>query len=455
MEKLKTFFKLFDIFLPFPDFLYILQLEEYSTKRLLKWLPRFFFRRNIQRRDHLKFTSRVLLTLGICFLIWGMILLSGLYFVSSISIALLWILVISLFAPIIVLLANILVSIYAEIAKKKVLARATQKIATHGKVKVIAVAGSYGKTTVKNFIQQLIHSSYKTQMIPGNINTPLGIANWIQADLKSDTEILIAEVDTYQIGEIASSCDMLRPDIAVLTNVGDQHLERHGNEERLALALSEVFTHSKQNCVKITTMNTKNKILHQDTVITIEDDIKELSYQGKKVKAEQLSISNIINLQFALEVASALSIKESFVANIVKKLELPERRQHQGTVLGYQGVDDSYNISFSTAKSGIKTAFALAKTKKKKLLVITGGIPELSTLHKNKNHELGEILEKSADFTIILGTMFAKEIASGFSNKNSVEITPDLQTFIKEETKNFKNEDWVLLLQPELNDLYY
>lgn len=459
MEKLKPFLKLFNIALPFTDFLYILQLEEYSNKRLLRWLPRFFFRRNFQVRDQLAMTSRAIITLAVSFVIWVLVFIVGyLLLNNSLWLILLLAVALSLLTPFIVLLANTLVSLALEVPKKKSFEKAKRKIRQNKDMKVVVVAGSYGKTTVKNFTFQLVQYSYKTQMIPGNINTPLGIANWINNNLKENTELLIAEVDSYSIGEIAKSCDVLAADITVLTNIGDQHTERFGSEEKLAKALAEVFTHSKPQSIKITSQSTKDKIpspaKHFDMIV-IPDKSDSVTYEGKSLKVTHLSTSNQVNLQFALAIATQLTIQPTFILDTIASLELPERRQHQGEVLGYEGIDDSYNISFNTAQMGILTARALAKQKKKKLLVITAGIPELSKSNSDKNRRLGSTLDSEADFTIILGSMFAKEIASGFTQENKYRILPTLKDFTQDEAQNFKKEEWFLLFQPELNDLYY
>ncbi len=459
MAKLKSLLKLCNTVFPFGDFLYILQLEEYSTKRLLKWLPKFFFRRNIQVRDSLVLTKRALITLLVSVAIWLGDLGIAIYLLrNSLVLGIITVIVFLLIIPFYVLVANFLFSLYEEIPKKKIRALAAKRISANKAMKVVAIAGSYGKTTVKNFVQQLTKASFKTQMIPGNINTPVGIANWIIRNLNTDTELLIAEVDAYEVGEIARSCDMLQADIAVLTNIGDQHLERFGTKEKLAIALSEVFSHSKQQSFMITNEYTKKEIIlasdRKEQLHLIYDE-ETVTYQNLQISLPQLSASNKTNLLFALAVAEKLGVVYTFINESLGHLELPERRQQQTTVLGYDGIDDSYNISFSTAKMAISTALNLAKEKHKKLLVITAGIPELAQENKSKNRELGKLLQESADYTIILNSDFSHEIASGFTSKEKYIVVPTLKAFLSKESQNFKNTDWYLLFQPELNDLYY
>lgn len=458
MARYNNIFKAFNTVFPFADFVYILQQEEYSSLRLVRWLPRFFFRRNIQVRDHLVWTARAIISTAGSATLWLGVMLGGLAAAQTSAAKLLLLLIAPLLIPLFVLIVNSALSLVEEFPRKRVRQQAALRVAQNLELKVIVIAGSYGKTTTKNFINQLVKYSHRTQMIPGNINTPSGIANWLLANLRPDTELLVAEVDAYRIGEIAQSCDILNADIAVLTNIGDQHLERFASPNDLKTALTEVFTHSKPTAVRITTEHTKLQIqLDITSPILTTPDItnKDLRYGNMKIDTENLSESNLTNLALALEVANSLHIPDNIVRDTVPKLELPERRQQQTTIFGYEGIDDSYNISFSTAKAGIETARGLADKVKKKLLVITAGIPELAPEDRDNNRLLGELLDQTADHTIVLKSYLAPEILAGFGTKKNFTVSKSLQTFLEAGTQNFKRDEWFLLFQPELNDLYY
>lgn len=459
MPKLEVFYKIFNTVLPFTDFLYILQLEEYSTKRLIKWLPKFFFRRNIQQREKLILTRRSLITLLLSFITWVSVGMIGIYvFQNSFLFIIAFLVLLFVLVPLFVLAANLLFTLVEEFPKRSIRQKATELVAKHLNMKVVVIAGSYGKTTVKNFIFQLAKYSYKTQMLPGNINTPSGIANWLRRNLRESTELLIAEVDTYEIGEIAKSCDILNADIAVLTNIGDQHLERFSSKKELALALSEVFSHSKPNAICICDENTKDILStfeYNKKKCLLVNTVQPPSYDGIPIRSQTLSSSNVANLNFALANAQVLKLERDFVIDTAAKLELPERRQQFTTIFGFEGIDDSYNISFTTAQAGIQTAKNLATQKKKKLLVITAGIPELPKENEHLNTELGKILSTTADQTIILGSMFSDSIKKGFEKKRNYKKVLTLQKFILENAKEYNSNEWFILLQPELNDLYY
>lgn len=451
MALLHNTLKIYNTFLPFFDTLYILQLEEYSNKRLLHWLPRFFFKRNIQKRERLIITKKVLILTvlsHILFLISALLLLiitrGNLYTSAALIVAHI------LAVPFFVFCANAIFTVVELFPKKKQLARAAQK-AKRVNPKTIVIAGSFGKTSTKNFVYQLSKSSFRTQMIPGNINTPMGIANWVLSSLLPTTELLIAEVDAYEVGEIKRSCLVIPADVALLTNIGDQHLERFKSKSELAQALSEVFSNSKPQSVKFCDKETINLIA------PYYPEIKEIRVPEPLTNANMVSLSksNQHNLRYAVSIAKELGVPEDILHSAVQNIELPERRQQITNLFGFEAIDDSYNISFTTATAGIKAAKELAQQKNKKLLVITAGIPELAKNEKDKNKELGVLLSSHADFTIILASMFAQEIAKGFSKMDHYAIVSTLTETIQSVLPTYNKDEWVLLLQPELNDLYY
>lgn len=383
---LKTLFPIF-------DFLYILQLEEYETNRYFKRLKYFFWKRNLQKRGKLVWTKRVKITaaiaLPLCIVIFPL-------------------------APLWVGLANWLLTPYFEKIKLNIQKQASEHFAKENKhTKVIAIAGSFGKTTTKNYIYDLVRFNYKTQMIPGNINTPTGIANWILQNFDPTSDLLIVEVDTYFVGEIKRSLAITPPDIAILTNIGDQHLERLGTKQNLREALNEVFEYAKPGAIKI---------------------------KDKKS-----------NLEYALEVARILNIPKDIIDDTVKKLSKPDRRGDVKIINNFEVIDESYNISEITAKNSIDNALKLAKTKDKKLVVITAGIPELGEENEDANKNLGTYLIRKANKIILLRSILYKEV---LNNSDKFILADNLNRAWKI-LENFDPKKYLILLQPELNDLYY
>lgn len=106
---------------------------------------------------------------------------------------------------------------------------------------VIGVTGSYGKTTTKDFIHQLLSASRNAGKTPGSHNTEFGLARAILNNLNKDDEVFVAEYGAYKKGEIKKLTKILKPNIAVITSVEPQHIELFGSLSNIKEAKFELF----------------------------------------------------------------------------------------------------------------------------------------------------------------------------------------------------------------------
>lgn len=457
MEWLRNIYKLFNIVFPFVDFVYILQLEEYDTRRYFAWMPRFFLRRTIEVRQHLVYTSRALALIfvsAVLFLV-SCGLLSLLFLVQYAWFG--WLIAIACI-PLLVGAANVLLEplfVLLHTRKRGIAARLLT--ARRSNLRVVMVAGSYGKTTTKSFIEALTRHQYRVQMPPGNINTPSGIAAWIVRNLNPSTTLLILEADGYTRGEYVQTCEMAQADVAVITNIGDQHLERFGSREALSQALSEVFALAQPDAHLVTTVVVGEElqhVVHTNQTLHVVFPTQSLKYRSASIEAPHLSGSQHEDLALALAVVEVLGVAERFVVDAVRNLSVPERRQAHTQLFGYEAIDDSYNISVTTAGAAIAAARTLAFKRGKRLLIVTAGIPELGPHMQDGNVQLGATLAKYADHTVVLGSIFARDIVRGLGSAPHT-VMPSLAEFETLAHTMWSPHEWLLLLLPELNDLYY
>ena len=105
---------------------------------------------------------------------------------------------------------------------------------------IIAITGSYSKTTTKNILAQILSQKNKTFSTPESFNNRLGIAKAINENLKNNDEISIIEMGTYGFGEIREMCSWVRPHISVITGIAPVHLERMKTLENILDAKSEI-----------------------------------------------------------------------------------------------------------------------------------------------------------------------------------------------------------------------
>ncbi len=439
---------------PFFDFLYVLQLEEYYPLNYFRRLPRFFFRRNLENHDRLNWTFRTKLTFLLALAIFLIFLLPALSFRSFLFAAIL-LAVSALLIPVWVGLANAILDIPSRILKARLRNKARDLARSAApEAKIIAVAGSFGKTTTKNFIYQLIRFNYRVQMVEGNINTPTGIAQWLLKNLDRKAEVILVEMDAYEIGEIAKSCAILPPNIAVLTNVGDQHLIRFGDRRNMAEALLETIRFSKNGAAAVVPTAVCRDLDVLGVVLPAGRELHaipdEPEYLGAKVSDFENS-PNRHSLALALKVAELLKIPESFVRDTARNLNVPARRHQFQEKDGYALIDDSYNISLATAKYGVASARSLADKLGLKLVVVTGGIPESGP---GSNREYGAVLARVADHLVLMRTVFEPELAAGLGEKKHL-LARGLADAWEVVRKNFRSGEVLVLLQPELTDLHY
>jgi len=96
---------------------------------------------------------------------------------------------------------------------------------SHKNLKVIGVTGSYGKTTTKFILTRILSEKFNTVCTPHSFNTPMGVVRTVREHLKPQTQIFVCEMGAKNVGDIKEICDIVHPDIALITSVGAQHLE--------------------------------------------------------------------------------------------------------------------------------------------------------------------------------------------------------------------------------------
>ena len=110
---------------------------------------------------------------------------------------------------------------------------AKKKLSEVSHLTVIGVTGSYGKTSVKFYLQTLLQQKYNVLVTPESYNTPMGVVKTIRESLKSTHEIFVCEMGARYVGDIKEICDIVHPKHGVITSIGPQHLETFGGMEQV------------------------------------------------------------------------------------------------------------------------------------------------------------------------------------------------------------------------------
>ena len=399
-------------------------------------------------------------------------------------------LIIFLCAPIWLTLSNLILTPVDAYLQRRFLNQATQ-VLNNIHPKIIGITGSYGKTTTKNFLRDILSIRYRTYATPKSYNTLMGISLAINRDLTEDysIEYFISEMGAYVPGEIERICQLTPPDMSIVTEVGPQHLERFGTLENVKIAKYEIIKNLPQDGVGVFNWdnpyiqemvaegypNTRISVsrelnldeAHEKNITWIATDIQE-SLQGLSFtiiniqtnEQEQITTSivgehNVTNLLLSTAVAYHEGISLRDIAARIRTLQPAESRlMTQTTAEGITIINDAYSANPKGVRSALKV---LGMYQSGKRLLITPGMIELGDLHDTENRKLGEYAAQFATDIILIGREQTKPIFEGIQstdfNMGKLQVIETLAEAIEWYQSNLKSGDTVLFLN-DLPDTY-
>ena len=357
--------------------------------------------------------------------------------------------------------------------------------------RIIGITGSYGKTTTKAFLRDIMSLRYHTYATPKSYNTLMGISLAINRDLSDDyrTEYFISEMGAYVRGEIERICQLTPPHISIITEIGPQHLERFGTLENTSAAKYEiirnlepdgigVFNWDNVHIQKMVAKGYPNTRLtvsrqlditqaRQQNVTWIASDIEQslagLSFTAAHVKSgEQARLRtslvgehNVTNLLLCIAVAHREGIPLRDIALRIRTLKPAESRLvRQTTAAGITIINDAYSANPKSVKSALKV---LGMYNSGKRLLITPGMIELGALQDEENRKLGKLAAQFATDIILIGSEQTKPIFEAIQETNfdmaRVQVFETLAESVDWYQQRLNADDAVLFLN-DLPDTY-
>lgn len=293
--------------------------------------------------------------------------------------------------------------------------------------KVISITGSNGKTTTKEMVSTLLAEKFNVVKTEANNNNHIGVPLTIFS-ANENTNALVLEQGTNHFGEIEYSAKISEPDFAVITNIGDSHLEFLKNragvykEKSALLKVTEkrggkVFLNMDDPILRKNSGKFKNRITFgfsgnvdvKGKILGFTDDGKtkiEASYKNKKVKVELpvYGESNAKNFLIACAIAFELGLTNKEISASVKKLNSIHGRLEVKKFEKAFVIDDTYNAS----PASVESAYELVKKIKtfKKKIVVLGDIFELGSQAPKLHKELSKLFKADKNlFVLTIGKM--------------------------------------------------
>ena len=266
-------------------------------------------------------------------------------------------------------------------------------------VKVIGITGSYGKTSTKEFLHTILNKKYKVVRTEGNNNTNIGVAKTVLNKVSDDYDYFICEMGAYKIGDIAEICEIVKPEIGILTGINEQHLNLFGSIENtiktkfeLIEALPEnglaiINSSIKYQVSSIKVKNIKHFSLDNVNDINVYQDCVEFIYKDQEFNANFLGRHYIENLLAAIITAENLGMNLGEISEAVKKIKPSKFTMRKLDGLNNSiFIDDSYSANPDGVIAALNYLDEVYQDYKK--IIVFPGIIELG----NKSEEVHQKL---------------------------------------------------------------
>lgn len=318
--------------------------------------------------------------------------------------------------------------------------RAIRDIAEYVKsqvdIKTVAVTGSVGKTTTKEFISSVLDRKYRLYKTAGNFNSTIGMP-MSMLELSQHNDAAVFEMGMSGLGEIEYMSEAARPDVAVITNIGSSHLEALGSRENICRAKMEITAglkdggtlflngdepllanHSSEryNTLYFGMKNEDSDYFASNIRNTTEGIVFDMRTPTGEYKDVEICIAgshNVYNAMVAFTVGLKMDMAEADIREGLKAYAPAKMRQNIYVMNGVTVIEDCYNASPESMNAAINVLDDTARAKGGRMIALLGDMRELGTGTVTLHEGVGSYLaEKRPDFLFTYGEL-SENLANG------------------------------------------
>lgn len=394
--------------------------------------------------------------------------------------------------PYLLLLAAAIIYPAEKLIQYRFKVQARNKLKSMPELKVVAITGSYGKTSTKFITQAILSERYRVCATPGSYNTPMGICKVINNDLQPTDQVLILEMGARYRGNIDELCRIATPDIAVITNVGVAHLESFGSVEAIAQTKGALVRHLKPGGFavlngddpEVRKMNNRDdisvlfaglseeenhifgkNISYDDQGCAFEMQVKDevpagggtfvMMKEEEQIRMPLLGQHNVRNALLAASAGLIMKLRLPTIKVALRKVEPVEHRLELKKKDGIVVIDDAFNSNPVGARNAISV---LSSFKAGRKFVITPGMIELGDRQVTENRDFGIWMARHRpDHVFLVGKQQTKPVYEGLreGGYDDGRITVVNSLFeANEKISEYLREGDVVLYENDLPDNY-
>ena len=285
--------------------------------------------------------------------------------------------------------------------------KALKKLGANKDLKIILITASYGKTSIKNFLFEILKDSFDCYKTPRSVNTMAGIIKDINENLSEQTQIYIAEAGARLKGDILEITKFLNPQIVIVGEIGAQHIEYFKTLDNIRSTKLEALQSARLQMAFLHSSTKKepsqNLEIYDESLKDINANLDGISFMldGKNYASPLLGKFNATNLAVCIKVAKYLKMSDETVDRALSKMKNVEHRLSKIEAGGKLIIDDSFNGNFS----GMSASYELVSTYAGRKVLLTPGIVE-SDAEQNAN--LAKVINEIFDLVIITSSLNAE-----------------------------------------------
>ncbi len=378
---------------------YMLQQVEYDPRKFFDWAASFPDLRHVMRRKTLVMTPKTKLLVTYAYI------LALVYIFVNIQISLayalgelLYLLLLPVWLIFMLYVSVLIAWNLVEKPRRAKQIKAAEKIfAAHPAVK-IAIAGSYGKTTVKELLTTILSQGKKVAATPGNKNVAISHARWAH-NLDGDEEVLVIEYGEGAPGDIARFAEITHPDIGIITGVAPNHLDGYKTLQAVRDDLYSLANYvAKEHLHNFKDYNVAPVLKPKVSITGMEFGVK---LDGKVVDFETALVGRHLlgSLGLCIKLASELGLSAEQIQRGVAATKPFEHRMQPRPMHGAWIIDDTYNGSLEGFRAGLEL---LAELPAKRKIYVTPGLVDQGEETEKVHTEIGQLIAKAQPDKVVL-----------------------------------------------------
>ncbi len=341
--------------------------------------------------------------------------------------------------------------------------KAKEKIRKQKDLLVIGITGSYGKSSTKEFLSDILSEKYRVLKTKENQNSEIGISRRILEELKPEHDIFVVEMGTYGKGGIKLLTDIAKPKIGILAGINEQHLALFGSQGTIIKTKYElieslpqdgvaIFNGNNKYCTELYKTTAKKKRIFSDSKLSPVSDIKPdlwaenikvekksisfdiLTKEGEKESFEIKAIGKQVVSNILASVAAAKELGMSLKEISVSSSKIESKKRMTKLLKGREGVN-VIDSSYSSNPDGVLADLDYLSLWESKKLVVMPCLIELGKMSKEVHQRIGKKIGEVCDLAVIT----AKERFEDIKREALKEGMKENQIFFIENPEEINN----------------